>query len=81
VLAADLTAVTGNDRRGMGDAFRQQRARDPRRGHRWAAVGSRALHRADLAGVRRHPPLFYLDIATTVALWAVIRLILRRQAV
>jgi hypothetical protein len=55
LLAADLTAVTGNDRRGLGDAFRQQRPGHPRHGDRWTAVGPRALYRADFAGFGRHP--------------------------
>jgi hypothetical protein len=42
----------------------------------WRSTSRRSRRRP-----KAYRPLFYLDIATTVALWAVIRLILRRQAV
>jgi membrane protease YdiL (CAAX protease family) len=80
VLAADLTAVTGNIGAAWGMHFVNNAlailvvATD-------GPLSGLALYMApispDTVDIR---PLFYLDIATTVALWAVIRLVLRRQA-
>jgi membrane protease YdiL (CAAX protease family) len=78
VLAADLTAVTGNIGAAWGMHFVNNTlailvvATD-------GPLSGLALYMApispDAVDIR---PLFYLDIATTVALWAVIRLVLRR---
>jgi membrane protease YdiL (CAAX protease family) len=78
VLAADLTAVTGNIGAAWGMHFVNNTlailvvATD-------GPLSGLALYMApispDTVDIR---PLFYLDIATTVALWAVIRLVLRR---
>jgi membrane protease YdiL (CAAX protease family) len=81
VLAADLTAVTGT----IGAAWAMHFVNNALAILVVATDGplsGLALYIAPISpaseGIR---PLFYLDIATTVALWAVIRLILRRQAV
>jgi membrane protease YdiL (CAAX protease family) len=81
LLAADLTAVTGT----IGAAWAMHFVNNALAILVVATDGplsGLALYIAPISpaseGIR---PLFYLDIATTVALWAVIRLILRRQAV
>jgi membrane protease YdiL (CAAX protease family) len=80
VLAADLTAVTGN----IGAAWAMHFVNNALAILVVSTDGplsGLALYIApispDSVDIR---PLFYLDIATTVALWAVIRLLLRRRA-
>ncbi len=80
ILAADITAVTGN----IGAAWAMHFVNNALAILIVATDGplsGLALYMApispDSVDIR---PLFYLDIATTVALWAVVRLILRRRA-
>lgn len=79
ILAADLTAVTGN----IGAAWALHFVNNTLAILVVATEGplsGLALYIASIspddAAIR---PLFYLDIASTVALWAVLRLVLRRQ--
>ncbi len=79
ILAADITAVTGN----IGAAWAMHFVNNALAILIVATDGplsGLALYMApispDSVDIR---PLFYLDIATTVALWAVVRLILRRR--
>jgi membrane protease YdiL (CAAX protease family) len=80
ILAADLTAVTGN----IGAAWALHFVNNTLAILVVATEGplsGLALYIASISpddpGIR---PLFYLDIASTVALWAVLRLVLRRRA-
>jgi hypothetical protein len=80
LLAADLTAVTGN----IGAAWSMHFVNNALAILLVATEGplsGLALYVAPiLPSSEEIRPLFYLDIATTVALWAVIRLVVRRQA-
>jgi membrane protease YdiL (CAAX protease family) len=80
ILAADLTAVTGT----IGAAWALHFVNNTLAILVVATEGplsGLALYIASISpddpGIR---PLFYLDIASTVALWAVLRLVLRRRA-
>lgn len=79
LLAADLTAVTGN----IGAAWAMHFVNNALAILVVATDGplsGLALYVAPISPAAAEiRPLFYLDIATTVALWAVIRLVLRRQ--
>jgi membrane protease YdiL (CAAX protease family) len=80
LLAADLTAVTGT----IGAAWAMHFVNNALAILVMATDGplsGLALYIAPISPASPDiRPLFYLDIATTVALWAVIRLILRRRA-
>lgn len=80
LLAADLTAVTGN----IGAAWSMHFVNNALAILLVATEGplsGLALYVAPISPSSEEiRPLFYLDIATTVALWAVIRLVVRRQA-
>jgi len=80
LLAADLTAVTGN----IGAAWAMHFVNNALAILLVATEGplsGLALYVAPISPSSEEiRPLFYLDIATTVALWAVIRLVVRRQA-
>jgi len=80
VLAADLTAVTGN----IGAAWSMHFVNNALAILVVATDGplsGLALYMAPISPSSEDiRPLFYLDIATTFVLWATIRLVLRRQA-